>query len=249
MNKLVYILITITLFYAQNPAMEGFNASNSDKKAIEIADKVMEALGGYENWNNTEYISWNFFGRRMHYWNKWTGDYRMEYKNTVVIMNLNNEEAKLYIDGAEETHADSLTKFTKFAKSAWINDSYWMFMPYKLKDSGVSLKYVGEGKTEDGIDSHILQLTFEEVGNTPENKYHVFVNKSSFMVEQWSFFRKFDDEKPRFINPWKNWKKYGNIMLSDSRGKNGHDKIAVFTNFDMKKFNSATPIVFEALNK
>ena len=44
-------------------------------------------------------------------------------------------------------------------------------MPYKLKDSGVTLKYKGQDTLETGHPAEKLQLTFEEVGKTPENKY------------------------------------------------------------------------------
>ena len=37
----------------------------SDPKAIEIANKVMAAMGGEKAWNDTRHITWNFFGVRM----------------------------------------------------------------------------------------------------------------------------------------------------------------------------------------
>lgn len=46
-------------------------------------------------------------------------------------------------------------------------------MPYKLKDSGVTLKYKGEGQTEEGEPAQVLVLTFKDVGVTPQNKYEV----------------------------------------------------------------------------
>ena len=45
------------------PAQPGFNVKGSDKKAIELADKMMEALGGYEAFQNTRYFGWTFFGQ------------------------------------------------------------------------------------------------------------------------------------------------------------------------------------------
>ncbi|MYF17540.1 MAG: hypothetical protein F4215_09175, partial [Gemmatimonadetes bacterium] len=36
-----------------NPPAEGFNQSESDAKAIEIADAVMVKMGGCVNWNPT----------------------------------------------------------------------------------------------------------------------------------------------------------------------------------------------------
>ena len=39
-------LATLVRAQSDNPAMPGFDAEGSDAKAIEIADEVMEALGG-----------------------------------------------------------------------------------------------------------------------------------------------------------------------------------------------------------
>lgn len=77
----------------QNPAAEGFNAAESDAKAIEIADEVMEAMGGKKAWDDTRYLTWNFFGVRKHWWDKATGDIRIEVArdSMVIVMNLETE--------------------------------------------------------------------------------------------------------------------------------------------------------------
>lgn len=94
-------------------------------------------------------------------------------------------------------------------------------MPFKLKDSGVTLKYLGDGETTKGEASDLLQLTFSGVGVTPDNKYHVWVDKKSRLVTQWAYFEKFTDEKPKIVSLWADYEKYGNILLSGSRGERG----------------------------
>ena len=202
------------------PPAVGFNLENSDAEAILIADQIMKAQGGYDNWQNTHFIQWNFFGKRTLLWDKFTGNVRIELsddlKNTVIV-NVNTGEGKAEKDGVEVTDKSELQELLNKGKSVWINDSYWLVMPYKLKDSGLSLKYLGEDKVnETAVD--VLQLTFENVGDTPENKYHVYVDKASHLVIQWAFFTNFEDEKPRFVTPWADYEQYGNIMLSGSRG-------------------------------
>ena len=45
-------------------------------------------------------------------------------------------------------------------------------MPFKLKNSGVTLKYLGDTTaTKDGKPADVLQLTFEGMGVTPDNKH------------------------------------------------------------------------------
>ncbi|MEJ2086172.1 MAG: hypothetical protein P8Y44_10915, partial [Acidobacteriota bacterium] len=55
-----------SLLADENPPAPGFNAEASDDEAIVIADQVMEALGGRKAWDDTRYLTWNFFGRRRH---------------------------------------------------------------------------------------------------------------------------------------------------------------------------------------
>lgn len=227
---------------SKNPPAEGFNAEGSDAKAIAIADQVMANMGGWKNWNDTRYITWKFFGRRFHVWDKHTGRIRVEDNNRTVLMNIHSKAGRAWEDGQEITDPDSLAPRLESAYRAWINDSYWLVMPYKLKDSGVTLKYMGEKTMENGQDADVLQLTFEEVGVTPENKYEVFVSKESGMVEQWSFFRNAQDPEPAFNSPWLEWKKYGEIMLSASRGNRGHSDLAVFNELPASIFESPEPV-------
>lgn len=233
--------------HQQNPARPGFNAKDSDARAIAIADEVMAALGGRENWDNTRYITWSFFGRRTHVWDKHTANIRLEDRGTVVLMNLNSKKGRAWKKGVEITDSDSLQAALDKAESAWINDSYWMFMPYKLKDTGVTLTYRGEGTAEDGRSADILQLTFQRVGRTPENMYRVYVDKSTRLVCQWDYFRKASDAEPGFKIPWKNWQKYGRILLSDDRGRAKHTGIAVYDELPPSVFGSPEPVDFAAL--
>lgn len=202
----------------------------SDPKAIEIANKVMAAMGGEKAWNDTRHISWNFFGARILTWDKWTGNVRIDFPKdkSVILMNINTDTGKVFKYGAEQTAPDSLKKYMKSGKGAWINDSYWLTMPFKLQDNGVTLKYLDEAKTEAGRDAYLLQLTFKEVGNTPNNMYKIWVEKETNLVTQWAYFPKSTDEKPGFIRPWTEYKPYGKIMLSGERGDRDLTEIKVF---------------------
>jgi hypothetical protein len=204
----------------KNPAAVGFDEAGSDVKAIQIADRAMDAMGGRKNWDKTRFLAWNFFGARKWVWDKWTGDVRMDNQrdDLTVLMNVNTGKGRVYKFGKEQTAPDSLAKYLKSAKSGWINDSYWLVMPYKLKDSGVTLKYLGEEKTQDNKDADVIQLTFKSVGDTPNNKYKVWVDKQTNLVWQWAYFPKADAEKPGFVRPWTDYQKMGKIMLSGERG-------------------------------
>jgi len=211
-----------------NPPAPGFDLQNSDPKAIEIADQVMDAMGGRQAYDNTRYLSWNFFGSRKLWWDKLTGEVRIEslrnaFKSTVNIHTLNG---RVWKDSVQMTNPDSLKKYLARSKNIWINDSYWLLMPFKLKDSGVTLKYIGE-ENSDSLHADILELGFREVGVTPENKYHVYVDKSDRLIKQWAFFGQAADDTARFVTPWKNYQRYGDLLLSGDRGQYQLTEIAV----------------------
>jgi hypothetical protein len=204
----------------QNPHAEGFDIVNSDAKAIELADEVMQAMGGRDNWDKTRYISWVFLGKRKLFWDKWTGDVKVKSldKDIQIIVNLNTGTGKVWKDSLELTHPDSLAKYLDLGKKLWVNDSYWLVMPYKLKDSGVTLKYLKEDKNKDGNNSDVIELTFKQIGYTPNNKYNIWIDKKSKLVNQWAFYREASDTTALFVDTWTNYQKYGNVLLSSLRG-------------------------------
>ena len=205
-----------------NPPAAGFDTANSDAKAIAIADEVMEAMGGRQNYDRTRYIKFNFFGSRIHTWDKATGDIKIDYikeKNSL-LMNIHTMKGKAMLgDSLIGVDHPRMHVLTQKGKANWINDTYWLVMPFKLKDSGVTLKYIGTKKTLAGTDSDVLEMTFKKVGVTPDNKYLVYVDKVSRLVTQWDFYANATDESPRFQGPWEGYAPHGLIKLSGGRGK------------------------------
>ena len=202
-----------------NPPAPGFNSEASDPRAIAIADSVMLAMGGREAWDDLQYVSWNFFGIRDLVWDKHSGRVRIDVPgaNEVYLINVNDNSGKVYVGDSLIAPADSLQMKVDRGKSIWINDSYWLFMPFKLKDSGVTLHYIGNGTLPDGSPAEILQLTFEEVGDTPENKYQVYVDASDHLVKQWAYYRNASQDSASAVWPWDNYSTYGDLLLSADR--------------------------------
>lgn len=200
--------------------------------------KVLEAMGGQKNYDKTRYIHWTFFGNQSLTWDKHKSRVRIDFlkENSVYILNLNDKSGKILKKGVEQTHPDSLNKFLEDARRIWINHSYWLVMPWKLGDPGVSLKYLGDTKTADGNDAEYLEMTFKEVGVTPNNKYWIYFDKKSHLITQWSHFSNFADEKPRFTMPWKDYKMFGKILLSGDRGERKLTDIAVYQKLDESVF-------------
>lgn len=222
--------------------------TQSDRRAVEIAESVMEAMGGRQAWDETRYISWDFMGRdRRHWWDKWTGNHRIETTtqdgdDLVMLFNINTMEGRFWRNGQEVTDPDEVEELRDRAHGMWINDTYWMFMPYKLLDPGVTLEYMGEEEMQDGRVADVLQLTFDDVGRTPQNRYLVYVARDSGLVEQWSWFRNASDAEPQFTLPWDDWQRFGDIMLCTDHGRGADWDIQVHEELPEPVFTSPEPV-------
>ena len=229
-----YLLLLLSLFILScqntpestsiqesNPAAPGFNLEGSDEKAIELADQVMEAMGGRNAWDNAEELTWNFFGSRKHTWNKLDKTVHIEgIKDSFDIqMSLEDKSGRVVLKGQDLAETDSLGKYLQKGYEMWVNDSYWLFMPFKLKDSGVTLNYLGSKDLNDSLSVEQVALTFKEVGVTPQNKYVVSIDPSTNLICQWDFYPTAADTIARFSTPWVDYKDFQGLLLSGSRGK------------------------------
>jgi hypothetical protein len=244
-TKIIAFAIAVLMFQCQpkpqentetvptevNPAAEGFDAAGSDAAAIALADEVMLAMGGRQAWDTTKAISWQFFNSRTLFWDKQNKMARIEnMRNDLkIIVNLEDKTGKVYKDGAEMTMADSVSFYTEMGYKMWVNDSYWLVMPFKLKDSGVTLTSAGQDTMANGRMADVLKMTFEGVGVTPDNWYKVWVDAESKLVTQWAYYATPDQEQPGFVLPWDQYKPYGNLMLSGNRGERDLPNIKVWS--------------------
>ncbi|MGH2570006.1 MAG: hypothetical protein ACRDGR_02190, partial [bacterium] len=199
----------------------------SDPAAIAIANATLEKMGGREGWERARVLEWRFMGRRLHHWDKATGDVRIEADSTLILMNVNTKKGRVWTVGKELAGAE-LADAIEDGYAKWVNDSYWLVMPYKLLDPGVKLTYHGSAALADGRPANLLSMTFESVGLTPQNKYHVWVGGESGLVEQWAYYERASDQEPKFTLPWGGWTRFGPILLATERGRGGDWEIAVF---------------------
>ena len=141
----------------------------------------------------------------------------------VLLSNVNERDGRVFLDGRELEAGEERDEWLRSAYGMWVNDSYWVFMPYKLKDSGVTLRHLGPRDSEDYGRVEVLELRFDGVGITPENRYEVFVDPTTNLVCAWSYFSEAADVEPRFTRPWANWQRVGRILLAQEHGDGGDD--------------------------
>lgn len=197
--------------------------ANSDPKAVAMADQVVEALGGREKWNALPGLRWTFGSSvgdtvrasRRHAWSKHDGWHRVEGKTRtgdafVFIHNLNTGEGRAWMNGGA-IEGDSLRSLLKRAKSYWTNDTYWMLMPYKLLDPGVRLAMAGDS-TAAGQTWDRIELSFESVGETPGDRYWVYVHRGTKRIERWDMVLQGNAPPPRTYS-WEGWEQHAGLWF------------------------------------
>jgi len=204
------------------------HVASAEPTAQSVADATLKAMGGKQAWDNTHYLHWTFAGRRAHWWDKWTGRHRVEGdtkegKHYVILENINTKEGTAWLDG-QKLEGDKAKEMLENGYGAWVNDTYWLIMPYKLQDPGVNLTYAGE-ETIDGKVYDKLGLTFGKVGLTPGDHYTAYFNRDTHLMDRWAFvLESMKKEDPPSVWKWEGWQKYGNIMLAPHRNHVGDDK-------------------------
>jgi plasmid maintenance system killer protein len=229
-----------------NPPADGFDIDGSHPIAVLLADQAMNAMGGRQKWDDTKVLYWNFLGIRTLLWDKQNNRVRIDVpeKNKVTILDMNNETGKSWVDGLEITDVELLKKDLTDAKKIWINDSYWLVMPFKLKDSGVTLSYLREEESMTGERCDVLGLTFQNVGVTPQNGYEIWISIDSRLVKQWAFFKNAEDQEASFVKPWNDYKDFNGLLLAGERGEKDLTDIKVLDEAPKGSFENPNPIQF-----
>lgn len=133
-----------------------------------------------------------------HSWDRWTGDYRVAGTDResgtpwLALFNLETREGRAWL-GGEELAGAVLAERLESAYGRFINDSYWLLMPWKWLDPGVLLAYVGTDEV-DGDLCDVVELTFgEDIGLTSNDRYRGYVSRASGLMTRWSYVLQNED--------------------------------------------------------
>jgi hypothetical protein len=196
-------------------------AAEPDAKAIKIANKTLDAMGGKAAWDAVRFVRFRFAGFRYHFWDKWDGRHRVEFTNRqgdhyVILENIQSREGRAWKNGVELVGEEG-KKAVEAGYGTWINDTYWLFMPYKLQDPGVTLTWAGE-ETIDGQAYDKLHLSFAQVGLTPGDQYWAYINRLTGLMDRWAYkLQDYPADREPTVWLWRDWQGYGGIQLAPTR--------------------------------
>lgn len=192
----------------------------SDQQAVRIADEMMKAQGGQENWDKARYIRFTNVRRERKAtftWDRHLGRMRIEAKNDagvpfVILMNIQSQQGSAYVEGRQlqgKEHSEYLAR----GSGMWPGATYWFLMPFKWKDPGVNLAYDGEEEIG-GVVYDKVHLTFDNVGRSPNDQYWAFVNRETHLMDRWKFKLSAGAEGEY---QWTGWQRHGGLRVATER--------------------------------
>ena len=238
---LLLMLAAIAAGCSQGRSAADAAATISDDNIRTIHANMMNAMGGFDGWDDARYFEFTFGVERdgqrgggwAHRWDRWNGDYRLSGtrngEDLVVLMNVNDRSStgRAWLAG-QPVAGERLDSLLNFAYGRWVNDSYWLIMPYKWTDPGVRLSYAGPRTDDAGRTWEIIHLAFDEVGLTPQNEYDAWIDPTTGLMERWSHFRTGDAEPA--IYDWADWQQFGPIRLATRKPSIAGNAAIVFDN-------------------
>lgn len=206
------------------------DAELADPEADRLWRGVLDSIAPDDGWERTRYLQFTWAVnrgsgeplRRHHRWDRWESRYRVEAPTEdgrlVALFDPNEptETERVWLDGERVPEGERSDELAEQAHGIFVNDSYWLLFPFKWGDPGVEAEYLGEME-EWGETYEVVELTFSDVGLTPQNRYRAFIDPESGMMDLWQYYQNADDEEPGFTLRWADWQRYGPILLSSRR--------------------------------
>jgi len=218
-----------------------------DPEVTRIHTRMIDAMAPNQGWERTRYLAFEWSVSRpdgqpplvrAHRWDRWEGEARVEAPTQeggryVALFNTSDPTAgRVWVDG-EEIFGEEAQSRLEGAYRAHINDAYWLVMPYKWTDPGVVVAYQGQRLREDPdaeMDPRlweVVELSFEEVGLTPQNRYLAWIEPETGRMERWEHFS--NAEANASPANWEGWTQFGPLSLALDRTTGGQRRI-FFTN-------------------
>lgn len=220
--------------------------AKADAKAAAVARSFEEAMGGLARWESVPYVRFDFvvvkdgkeIARFRHWWDKRRGRDRVEGpddKGRVVaaIVNLANRKGRSFTAAFADKDSAEAAAHVQAGYERWVNDTYWLMMPFKLGDPGANLKYDGVKKGPGGVEWDVLELTFDPgVGLTPKDHYWLYINRKSHLMDKWEYLLQ-EMKPPAQSATWEAWTKLGPVRLSTVHRFEGKPTMLRFENVEL----------------
>lgn len=246
------VTATLLLLYATAVSPRVAAAS-----ADALADSILAAAGGTGGWERARFFAFDFVLRRdtttirrtTHHWDRYSGEHRVlartrEGRPVDVHLDLDTRQGEVRMEGAA---ADDTTRaqWLERAYRLFVNDTYWLLMPFKLRDPGVRREDAGVRTDSTGKEWRVLALSFDDgIGLTSKDHYWVYMDPRTGLVGRWDYHLQGDAAgAPPQAAAWEAWRPMGPIQLSTLKRVQGRGVTIGYENLVVRE--SVPPGIFE----
>ncbi|MEM9897251.1 MAG: hypothetical protein AAF789_12860 [Bacteroidota bacterium] len=164
----------------------------SGNEAEQYADEMLKALNA-EGFDTLKTISFTFAGIHSYNWNREENQVEVSWEDQKVTLNLNY-------------HPEDFSMIEYEAYEYFINDSFWLVAPFKVRDKGVIRK------TVDVEEGRGLLVTYTSGGVTPGDSYLWILDENGFPIS----WRLWTSNIPvgGLEMSWGGWRQFENVWFS-----------------------------------
>ena len=100
----------------------------------------------------------------------------------------------------------------------WSADSFWLLLPWKLRDPGVRLELLDDYEVE-GRPHKVIEMTFEPgTGVTSGDRFHLFLDAESAELTRFAFhLQSMREDQEMSIFDWDEWVEVAGVRFSTER--------------------------------
>jgi hypothetical protein len=217
---------TSTPTTAAAPAAATHPMGEADPMSAAIVKEMTDAMGGQATWDNIPYFRFDFVvvkdakevARFQHWWDKKHMRARVQGpddkgRTVTAIFDLTTKKGKSFTEGIIDTDSTNIANIVQMGYERWVNDTYWILMPFKLRDAGVHLKHVRTERRENH-DYDVIELSFDKgIGLTSGDHYWIYVNRDTHLIDRWQMLLQ-DQKPPPSAASWEGWTQVGPVRLA-----------------------------------
>lgn len=217
-------------------------AADVDPESAGIVRAMTDAMGGQETWDRLPYFRFDFVvvregkevARFRHWWDKRNGRCRVEGpddqgKQVAAIFTLADRKGSAFVEGIGESDSARVAAIVQNGYERWVNDTYWITMPFKLRDPGVRIRYARNERTLETV-YDVLELSFVAgTGLTSDDRYWLYVNRKTHLIDRWDYVLTGQKPPPSGAS-WEAWTGIGPVKLALQRRFQGKPVMLRFEN-------------------
>jgi hypothetical protein len=207
-----HIAVIVSLFAITTATARA--ADESTDKGQQLATDLWKASGG-ENWARVKEVHFTFVveneGKPLfsaqHVWNVAAGTDEVKWKDK---QGKDHQVTANLVAPASDDEG-------KTAYARWVNDSYWLLAPLKIRDRGVKVE-AGGLKDLNGVACETVRLKFDNVGLTPTDQYVLYIDPKTKLPLAWDYI---PQSGTGMQATWEKFQLFGGLNLATEHNFNG----------------------------